>query len=262
MRPKLLWATLALGWAGLAPAAAEELRIGFVHWPPYVTASADGRIEGFDVDVARSVCAFMGRECAFSVHELADLFDLVETGELDLGMGGLGYTSAREVRFDMSCVYVPSVGVQSYFYGLDGVSLPQQPVIAVDAESIQEDAVVAAEMPHTSYAGNLAGLEALVRGEVDLFLGSPEIIDHYAARLPPLTNYGGLAPRTDGTVIVMGEGRAMLRLEINGALATMESAGQFDQLKVLHPAFAAAPEPTCGTMMLSSWAVTVDLDPA
>ncbi len=244
---------LALLLALAGPAAADELRVGFAPWPPFVSTDGPGGPVGFDVDVAHALCDLGGYDCVFTVRDLSELFDMLEAGELDMALGGLGYTTEREERFDLSCVYVPNNGAESLFFGLAGSSVPDFPLVAVDAQSIQEDTLAGANINYAPYVGDLAGLEALIRGEVDLFFGAPEIVEAYSVDLPPLETFGGLRPKTAGTVIAMPGGQEPLRARINSYLGMMNGNGTLDQIKSQHPAFQDAPMADCGLLMLSGF---------
>ncbi|RVA74353.1 transporter substrate-binding domain-containing protein, partial [Mesorhizobium sp. M7A.F.Ca.CA.001.11.2.1] len=54
-------ATLA---GSLSVQAAEKIKIGTEGaYPPFNTITADGKVEGFDIDIANALCAQMKVEC-------------------------------------------------------------------------------------------------------------------------------------------------------------------------------------------------------
>ncbi len=95
-----------------APSHAEDetpLRVGVVSFtPPFVMQSADKSFHGFDISTMRHVCAHLNRKCTYIPMALDEVMMAVESGRVDMGIGGIIITleRARQVRF--STPYLPS----------------------------------------------------------------------------------------------------------------------------------------------------------
>jgi polar amino acid transport system substrate-binding protein len=60
-------AMLAMAAGSLSAQAAEKLKIGTEGaYPPFNTITSDGKVVGFDIDIANALCAQMARRIATS----------------------------------------------------------------------------------------------------------------------------------------------------------------------------------------------------
>jgi len=95
-------------------AAAEPLRIGTEGtYRPWTMADADGRVTGFDADIAQSVCRKIGAQCSFVVQNFDSLIpSLMRGGRFELIFSSLSISASRRRQIDFS---VPYAQMQNLF---------------------------------------------------------------------------------------------------------------------------------------------------
>lgn len=96
MTTKTLFVTLAaLGVSALA-AQAEPLRIATEGaYPPFNFVDASGELQGFDVDIARALCAEMAVECEISAQAWDGIIPGLNAGRYDAIVASMSITPAR-----------------------------------------------------------------------------------------------------------------------------------------------------------------------
>ncbi|MCW2309504.1 transporter substrate-binding domain-containing protein [Rhodobium gokarnense] len=114
---RLLSAALAaiVVLAASLPATAKDwktLRIGIegAH-PPFNYFDALGELRGFDVDVARVICAKLKAECTFVVRDWPDIIDGLTAGAFDTIISSLAITEERRKRIAFSKRYYRTASV-------------------------------------------------------------------------------------------------------------------------------------------------------
>lgn len=64
--------------------SAEKLRLGTEGaYPPFNYATADGKIEGFDIEIGNALCAEMKVECEFIVQDFDGSIPAIQAGKFD-----------------------------------------------------------------------------------------------------------------------------------------------------------------------------------
>ena len=93
----LLLALAAVLVLGSGPAsAAERLKIGTEgSYPPFNEVTPDGKLEGFDIDIANALCAEMKVECEFVVQDWDGLIPALQAGKFDAIVASLSITPER-----------------------------------------------------------------------------------------------------------------------------------------------------------------------
>ena len=92
-----LAAALILALLAATPAlAAEKLRIATTGgYPPFNYADEAGGITGFDIDIARALCAELGAECDIVVEEWERLIPELRAGSFDAIAASMSITEKR-----------------------------------------------------------------------------------------------------------------------------------------------------------------------
>lgn len=96
------------------PAAAfaqSKLRVGVEgNYPPFSQMGADGRLAGFDVDIAEAVCADLKRECQLVQQEFDGMIPALNARKFDMTVASLAINEERKKAVDFSDSYydVPS----------------------------------------------------------------------------------------------------------------------------------------------------------
>jgi arginine/ornithine transport system substrate-binding protein len=105
----LLATVVLLAPAGLVAAVAADdamLRIGVQNErPPFSFSDDDGKLQGFDVEVARTLCAGLDVRCQLTPLEFTALIPGLEEGRIDAAVASMSITEERLKRVDFTDKY-------------------------------------------------------------------------------------------------------------------------------------------------------------
>ncbi|AVM72956.1 Lysine-arginine-ornithine-binding periplasmic protein precursor [Magnetospirillum gryphiswaldense MSR-1] len=94
----LMLLCLILGLAA-SPARAQDVAVGITTTAqPFVITDPSGRLDGFNVELARLLCARMGRTCSLEPTTFPQLLSRIEEGTFQMGFGNTLKTPEREKK--------------------------------------------------------------------------------------------------------------------------------------------------------------------
>ena len=239
-------ASLLIGLAfGTTEASARDwtsIRIGVdATYKPFTYKTADGQLAGFDVDIAKALCAEMKAKCSFVESSWEGIIPGLRANKFDAIISSMSITDERKKAVDFSDKYYQTpTAVIAKAGAIDGstASLKGKRVGVLKA-SIQEayakavlkdSSVVSYDSTQQSYVDLKSGrLDAVV---VDKFEGRGGFIDTpdgkgYAFVGPDLTD-----PKYFGTGagIAIRKSDTDLRDRFNAALKTIRANGTWKKL--------------------------------
>jgi len=146
-------------------------------YPPFNFLNSEGVLSGFNVDLARAICAELGVTCVLQAASFDTLADSVEQGRADAAIAGLAATPQSRTALDFSERYL---GTPARFVGKR-----QETLTAATPENVAAKKVaVVARTAHEAYLRSFfneaairpfpdlkAAQEALKAGQVDLLFG-------------------------------------------------------------------------------------------
>jgi octopine/nopaline transport system substrate-binding protein len=94
--------------AGAAAGAGDWTNVRIANagdFEPWIQTDASGQLTGFEIDLAKDLCARMGIECEFITTAWDGIFDGLEAGHYDAIMAAVSTTEERQKRFNFSHPY-------------------------------------------------------------------------------------------------------------------------------------------------------------
>lgn len=111
----------------VSPVAAQgkKLRIGVEGaYPPFSEVGADGKIKGFEIDLALAWCAQMKRECELVKTDFDGLIPALQSRKIDAIVASLSITDERKKAIAFSKAYLASPAAFVAKSGTKGDSTP------------------------------------------------------------------------------------------------------------------------------------------
>ncbi len=171
-------AALLVAWMCALPAAAGDvLRVGTEGaYPPFNDVGPDGELKGFDIDIAKALCAEMGRECEFVTKEWDRIIEGLRAGEYDCIIASMSVTLGRTKKVDFTDPYYKNklrfVGAEGRRIkpteaSLEGLTVGAQ-TEAIAAQWLQQNMSNTVEIRR--FETQEAAYDALAAGKVDAVL--------------------------------------------------------------------------------------------
>jgi len=212
-------------------------------FPPFDFLDEDGRLTGFNVDLARAICDELAIRCTIQAREWDDLLPTLREGGADAIIAGMAITADARKELDFSDVYMRLPGRFVVRADNDGFALSPEGLIgktlAVVARTAHE-AYLAAFFPEVGrklYPDPEAAREALKSGEADALFGDGMQLSFWLqseAANGCCVFAGGpyLESRFfgEGMAIAMPRGKPELKQAIDAALASLNEKGVYAEL--------------------------------
>ena len=242
---------LALALGGIALAAepssptlariveSKEVRIGMSgNQPPFTMKTRDGKLIGFEVDVANALAAAMGVKLKLVQKPFAELLPALESGEVDLVMSGLTMTPERSLKFNFAGpYYVSGKSVLTKSKALAGLgevaSFNKEGLTLValkgsTSQAFVQNVLTKAElMPAPDYD---AAVQMVAEGKAQAMVADLPALVVILARNPDkgLRTAGALLT-TEPIGVALPAGEPQLETLITGMLSAMQSTGKIEE---------------------------------
>lgn len=216
-------------------------------FPPFNYLGRDGQLAGFNIDLARAICAELAVQCVIQPRRWDLLLPALDAREADAVIAAHRITPDLRRRYEVS---LPTHRSPARFVGKRGAGIADADVAVTRGRTIAvvggsaHEAFVNAFFPATTlkrFETLEAALEAMRRGEADLafgdgiaiafWLNGSESLDCCAFIGGPFTEsrYFG-----EGAGIVMAPGNEALRAAIDHALWRISRDGRYAKLYLKH----------------------------
>ena len=228
------------------PPAAAVQAIRFVttdDFPPFSFLDADGHLTGFNVDLARAICAELQIRCTIQARAWDDLLPALRAKNADAVIAGLAITAASREELDFSDIYMRSTG--RFVVRRDAPPIDPTPeglkgkTLAVVARTAHE-AFLAAFFPEVGrklYPTPEAAREALKSGEADAHFDDGMQLSFWlqseaAAGCCVFAGGPYLESRFfgEGLAVAVPIGATNLKQALNSALESLNEKGVFGEL--------------------------------
>lgn len=225
----------APGWA--------KIRIGVEgNYPPFSRMGADGKLGGFDIDIANAICAQMKAECTLVQQEWDGMMPALNAKKFDMIVASMTISEERKRVADFSDPYydVPSrwVAKAGAFKEATPASLKGKKIIVLRnsprakyvTETYKDSEILLVAKENDVY------LE-LAAGRGDIGFGSSVVSAEAFLKKPEGKGYEQvghsvrLGSGVDGGVgIAMRKGDSELRDKVNAALKALKADGTYKAL--------------------------------
>ncbi len=237
-------ALAALGLAAGTAAAAEKVKIGTEGaYPPFNYIDQDGKLQGFDIDIARALCAAAKFECEFVVQDWDGIIPGLIAKKYDAIIASMSITEERKQKVDFTNKYY---NTPAKFFARKGANLEisleglKGKTVAVQRATIHENFLrdnYGDVVSIKSYATQDEAYLDLVSGRADAgiadsvavlegFLSTDEGKDFqfYGPDFSDPKWFG------DGAGIAVRKGEDELREKLNAALAQIRADGTYKKI--------------------------------
>ncbi|MFK0333001.1 transporter substrate-binding domain-containing protein [Rhizobium sp. NPDC090275] len=218
---------------------AETLRIATEGAYPPFNFLDNGELKGFDVDIAKAICAKMVVECSFQAVAWNNIIDGLEANKYDLIVASMAFSKERAARIDFSEPYYRShsvlVGDEKYQdtspEALAGAR------IAVESGTIQAEYLKKAYPKSTILLGEdqPAARKLLIEKKADLLIGDAiELLTFMETPEGSAFSYVGDPISSDflqsSAHITAHKGNQALLARVNAALKEIKLNGTYDRI--------------------------------
>jgi arginine/ornithine transport system substrate-binding protein len=229
-----------------------KVRVGVEgNYPPFSRMGPDGKLGGFDIDIARALCEQMKAECTLVQQEWDGMMPALNAKKFDMIVASMTITDERRKAADFSDPYysVPSRFVAkagafkdhspAALKGKRIITLRNSPRAKYIAEQYKDSDVLLVNKETDVYMELAAGRgdigfgSSVVSGEA--FLKKPE--GKAYAQVGPAINLDG----GSGVGIAFRKGDDALREKVNAALKAIRASGQYKRMADSYFDFDVAP---------------------
>lgn len=238
-----LFVAIALSASALSLSAgaalADRIRVGVEgNYPPFSMIAPDGKLGGFDIDIANALCAEMKAECTLVQQEWDGMIPALNAKKFDMIVASMTITEERRKSVDFSNPYydVPSRWVAksgafteatpAALKGKTIAVLRNSPRAKFVAENYKDSPTLLTTKESDVYM-------ELIAGRADIGFGS-SVVSREALLNKPGYAQVGPTVRLDnnggGVGIAIRKGDDALKERINAALKAVKTNGTYQRL--------------------------------
>jgi len=239
-------ATAAVVALAAGQAAAQEggkLKIGTEGaYPPFNTLTADGKLEGFDVDIAKALCNQMKVECEFVVQDWDGIIPALQAGKFDAIVASMSITDERKEQVDFTNKYyvTPLAVAAENGSDLKGTTPEDMAGKTIGAQAATTQAIYAQDYYAKAgadvklYPTQEEAVQDLMNGRLDAVVSDKFVMTDWLKNSPDASCcklIGDVAGTELETGIAIRKGEDELREKLNAAIDAIVADGTYKQIQ-------------------------------
>ena len=209
-------------------------------YPPFNAVDANGKLVGFDVDIAKAICEDMKARCSFVTVVWDEIINGLEQGDYDLIVASMSFTEARARRMEFSDSYYRShsafVAERNRFRDISPAALKGMRIAAgsqtIQAEFLQNNypesrLTFTKDQPEAQKLLQSGAVDLVMADSIDLlaFLQSPDNSKFDYVGDPVTSDF-----LKSSAHITAQKGNAELIGKVNEALEHIRLDGTYDRI--------------------------------
>ena len=236
---KKLLAAAMVGVLFAGPAHAADLRIGVEGaYPPFSEVNEKGELVGFDIDIARALCAEMKVECELVQQDWDGIIPALQAKKYDAIIASMSATEERRKEVDFTGHYYKAgakfvrkkgSGIRVSYKGLAGKSVGVQRGTVTDnfvSEKFEGAEVKRYGELTDAYADMLAG-------RLDLLMADAPVVGDWVKNNPDYELTGQTYTTSeyfDEIAIAVRIGEEELRDKLSAAILAIRANGKYKEI--------------------------------
>ncbi|CAN5340461.1 ABC transporter substrate-binding protein [soil metagenome] len=243
------WIALALLAAATLTAQAQapdwkKIRIGVEGaYPPFSEVDKDGKLKGFEIDLAAAYCAEMKAECSLVQQDFDGLIPALQARKIDVIFASMTITDERKRTIAFSAPYYNSpgrmIGRSDAKFDVTAAGLKDKKIGVQRGTTHEKFAIDTFKQSKViSYATQDQAYLDLKSGRLDLTLADLVAADQGFVKKPEGKGFGFVGPSfADVKYFGVGMGAGMRRADektlgkkFNAAIAAVRASGAFKKL--------------------------------
>jgi len=232
--------------------AADKIIIGTEGaYPPFNNLEADGSLTGFDIDIAKALCAEMKADCTFVTQDWDGIIPALQAKKFDAIIASMSITPERKEKVDFT---------NKYYNTPPAIAVPKDSTITAATEDALAGKVLGAQSSttHSNYAeahikkSELKLYPTTEEYKLDLANGRIDaVIDDVVVLTEWVKTADGACCKILGTLpidpVINGEGAGIavrkgddaLREKFNAAIVAIRANGEYKKVNDKYFAFDA-----------------------
>ncbi len=209
-------------------------------FPPFNFRDGGGELIGFNIDLARRICAEVDVACTIQAWPWEQVADALADNQGDALIAGLALTPENGERFDFTATYLALPGrFVTRLEDADRFDPAQRPEVAVAVRSGSAHATFLQrylpDVPVTGFPTEIEALEAVKAGTADAFFGDAMRASFWINENLGCCSFAGepyFRPALfgEGLAVAVPAGQDAVRQAIDWALVRLQDNGTLDEL--------------------------------
>ncbi len=212
-------------------------------YPPFNNLTADGKLEGFDIDIANALCAQMKMKCEIVTQDWDGIIPALQAGKFDAIIASMSITAERKEKVDFT---------RKYYNTPPAILVPKDSTIAdITPEALKGKSLgVQASTTHFNYAeakygdSDIKGFPSAQEYQLDIASGRVDaVMDDVMVLNGFLATPEGACCKLLGTIatdpVIHGEGAGIavrkgetaLAEKLNAAIDAIRASGEYKTIQ-------------------------------